>query len=287
MKIKNIIIIAALVFITCLTGCADLKEDAISDAQPVSVHPEGFEKPSHPNFHGNFIKANGWNMLQCRSCHAADYNGANEAVSCRTCHTGPDGPETCNTCHGSLADPSRSAPPEDLEGRTGTENRGVGAHSMHLLSNIIGNTVACGECHVVPAKTYTEGHLDTALPAEVVFGELANADSLAAVYEADDLTCENVYCHGNFAFQRSQAVETNRFIYTAERMTGNNKTVTWNDVGSGQAACGSCHGLPPTGHLGAGEWGIETCVACHWEVVDASGQIIDKTKHINGVIDAR
>lgn len=287
MKIKNKFVITGLILIAFLSGCSELKEDAISQPDPISVHPEGFEKPAHPNFHGEFIKEAGWNMLQCRSCHGGDYNGANNAVSCRTCHTGPDGPESCNTCHGSFGNIERIAPPQDANGNTETINRGVGAHSMHLYDNEAGNAVACGECHLVPQKTYTEGHLDTALPAEVIFGDLAKAHAGNPAYNAEQLTCENVYCHGSFEFLMSEAVETNRFIYTADKMTGNNKTVKWTDVGNNEAACGTCHGLPPQGHLGAGDWGIETCVTCHWQVVDASGKIIDKTKHINGVADAR
>ena len=48
-----------------------------------------------------------------------------------------------------------------------------------------------------------------------------------------------------------------------------------------EAQCGSCHGLPPTGHVDFG--GLSTCTNCHFGIVNAQGQIIDKSKHINGV----
>lgn len=287
MKLKYIYLITVLLLVTFLAGCSELKEDAVSQPMPISVHPEGFERPSHPDFHGHFIRSAGWNMLQCRSCHGADYNGANQAVSCKTCHDDAGGPESCNTCHGSFADVTRIAPPEDTNEGTATTSRGVGAHSIHLYDAMIGSRVACFECHIVPQTTYTEGHLDTGLPAEVTFGDLAKSRGANPTYNSETLTCDNTYCHGSFQFLQSEAVETNRFIYTADAMIGNNQSVSWTDVGSGQAACGSCHGLPPQGHLGAGQWGIETCVTCHWEVVDAAGNIIDNTRHINGVIDAR
>jgi len=287
MKINNIFIISVLLSIAFLSGCSDLKEDIAAQPEPISVHPEGFETPGDPDFHGHFIRNAGWNMQQCKSCHGGDYNGANQAVSCRTCHQGPEGPESCNTCHGSFGDVTRIAPPGDVSGNNQTSDRGVGAHANHLYDNVLGNSVACVECHVVPEQTYTQGHLDTALPAEIVFGDLSKAHSGNPAYNSENLTCDNVYCHGAFTFRKSDAVEINRFIYTADSMAGNFNSVRWTDVGTNAASCGSCHGLPPQGHLGAGEWGIETCVSCHWEVVDASGKIIDKAKHINGDIDAR
>ena len=48
------------------------------------------------------------------------------------------------------------------------------------------------------------------------------------------------------------------------------------------AVCGSCHGLPPTGHIAATLTG---CGICHGSVVDTEGNIIDKTKHINGQVN--
>jgi hypothetical protein len=48
--------------------------------------------------------------------------------------------------------------------------------------------------------------------------------------------------------------------------------------------CGFCHGIPPTGHLDFGLT-IQSCVTCHSAVVDVDGNIIDKSKHINGQAD--
>ncbi len=63
-------------------------------------------------------------------------------------------------------------------------------------------------------------------------------------------------------------------------MVGNNFSAKWNQVDGSQAECGSCHGLPPTGHQAST---LTACVNCHIGVVDNQGNIIDKTKHINGV----
>ncbi len=66
-------------------------------------------------------------------------------------------------------------------------------------------------------------------------------------------------------------------------MEGNNSAVIWNKVDDTQAQCGSCHGLPPTGHVDFG--GLTTCVNCHQGVVNGQGQITNSGKHINGVIN--
>ena len=76
----------------------------------------------------------------------------------------------------------------------------------------------------------------------------------------------------------------NQFAYTAEKITGNSQTVIWNKVDGSQIKCGSCHGLPPKGHITA-NIGLKDCAGCHWDVVDANGNIINKVKHINGKID--
>ena len=74
-------------------------------------------------------------------------------------------------------------------------------------------------------------------------------------------TCSGVYCHGG--------------SYTDTNAT--NKTPLWTG-GPGQASCGSCHGLPPSSHARS------SCVECHPKVIDASGNIIDASRHVDGKI---
>ena len=71
---------------------------------------------------------------------------------------------------------------------------------------------------------------------------------------------------------------SNQFAYTADKMMGNNRSVIWNQVDGSQAVCGSCHNLPPDGHIAN-----PNCSNCHPGVVDANRNIIDQTKHINGM----
>jgi len=166
---------------------------------------------------------------------------------------------------------------------TETSARGVGAHQPHLgasaLSAII--TPECDHCHVSPASFSEAGHIDSSSPgvAEVTFSLFTtNNETLSSHWDPATATCSDTYCHGAWAFNKSES--TNSWAYTADVMVGNNATVSWTDVGTGEAECGTCHGLPPTGHMPA-----STCNACHPRVVDAAFNIIDKTLHINGEPD--
>ncbi len=271
-----------------ISGCSDL-ENNIAPAEKVSVHKQGFTSKSSSNFHGLLIKNDNWNMKDCQQCHAADFSGGLTGASCNTCHTNPGGPLACNTCHGDFADPTRIAPPRDINGDTSTTIKGVGAHANHLYSHTLSSKVACEDCHKVPSTVYTAGHLDSDLPAEVALTNLAVANIASnATYNASDASCSNTYCHGNFEFDKADAAPQDTFVFVSDKIVGNNKTVNWTQVDGTQAKCGSCHGtsesIAPQGHL---PLPITACFNCHGDVVDENGNIIDQSKHINGIINAR
>ncbi len=278
------ILIAGLLSGFIFISCSDLNTD-ISQPQSITIHKEGIISSGHPNFHGNIIKLNNWNMKDCQQCHAADYSGGVANASCLTCHTSTRGPEACNTCHGSFTNPQRIAPPRDLSGNIFTDVKTVGAHAKHLYDNIIGARVFCSNCHNVPSAVYTEGHIDDTPGAEVLLKNLATFNAASnAQYDPETATCSNTYCHGNFEFYRDSTSAENRFAYTAEKMVGLNKTVSWTKVDGTEAECGSCHGLPPEGHI---QVPLSSCYSCHQGVIDQDGNIIDKTKHVNGVLNSR
>jgi len=290
MKMKKYLIyILPLIFLAALLqGCADLQSD-ISKPVEVNFHGPGSLNPSAPDFHGNMVRNAKWDMKVCESCHGADLTGNTAEGNCMNCHTEEDGPKACNTCHGTFADPSRIAPPRDISENISSALKGVGAHVQHIYERDLGARVRCSTCHIIPQDVYQPGHMvNDDLPAEVMLkGDafLFGADN--AAYDYNSTSCANSYCHGNFTFYRDSADVTNRFAYTADRMTGLNKTVTWTNVNQGEAVCGSCHGLPPEGHIVNAEITINTCYQCHGDVIDENGFIIDKEKHINGEKDAR
>lgn len=228
----------------------------------IAVHKTGIKSPSSENFHGKFIQAHNYDLGECSQCHGDNYAGGLISTSCNICHDQSNGPEACNTCHGDFNNPVKIAPE-------------VGAHYSHLENTVIAAEVSCETCHNVPAAFNSAGHIDSTPGAEVI---LTGAAGEGSTFNPANMTCNNTYCHGNFEFLKSES--NFQFVYTADKMEGNNFNPDWNKLDASQAACGTCHGLPPVGHIPSD---LSSCVNCHAGVVDAAGNIIDKTKHINGV----
>ena len=127
MKINFVINIILLSMLLISFSCSE-KKDPFS----ITTHPEGWNNKESSFFHGIMILESNANTDNCKSCHGVDYLGGTTGVSCTSagCHSNPDGPEACNTCHGNEIN---AAPPEDLYGNTGTTIVGVGAHQSHLM----------------------------------------------------------------------------------------------------------------------------------------------------------
>jgi hypothetical protein len=99
-------------------------------------------------------------------------------------------------------------------------------------------------------------------------------------YHYDSLKCSNTFCHGNWKLRKSAS--RNQFIYADSVIVGNKFSPLWTG-GSSQANCGTtCHNLPPAGHI---QYNISVCSSCHSGIIDNAGNIIDRTKHINGKIN--
>jgi predicted CxxxxCH...CXXCH cytochrome family protein len=163
--------------------------------------------------------------------------------------------ESCTLCHGGT-DNQTGAPPRDLLGKVDPSLPSVGAHTAHLAANRFANPIACDACHVVPATVNSPGHGDNAV--EVPFGPLAHADGVTPSFNPTDGTC-TVYCHG-------------------ASLDGGEKSAPGWTLGSSQAYCGSCHGLPP----GPPHVSRPDCETCHPGYTKTS---VDKTMHVNGVPD--
>ncbi len=279
---KYLLIVSISVFV--IASCSKLENDISTPLTPAGVHPEGFGKPGNSNFHSVWFKQNNWNLKFCQQCHAANYTGGTTGISCLTCHTEPAGPEACNTCHGDFSNPERISPPLDLSGNSSASARGVGAHTVHVYANGLSENIDCYECHPGNPgyKNYVYTHVGTP-PADIEFGKFSSGNGNPK-YDFNILTCSDVYCHGNFSFPK----DSSQFplFYSDSVITGENFSPVWNKVDSSQAYCGSCHLLPPRGHKDAGtDPTASTCSSCHPKVVDNDGNIIDKSRHINGKKD--
>lgn len=247
----------------------------------IVVHKPGILTPTSPEFHVNYIKGQQWDLTQCAQCHGATYSGGKSSPTCNNCHSNPGGPEACNTCHGDFNDPSKIAPPRAVNGETSPASPKVGAHDYHLFNAVNGKNTACGDCHTVPAKLTSAGHIDNDGKAEVKFlTTKTGMGSAAATYSFTTNKCTNTYCHGNF--QLTKANSQYQFIYSGDSMGGLNKEVLWTKQDGTQTTCGSCHGLPPEGHI---TYSMNTCSICHQDVMDNKGKIANPSLHMNGKVN--
>lgn len=243
----------------------------------ITVHTEGIMDNHSNQFHGKFIESKNWNLAICSSCHGSDYAGGTKSPTCKTCHSSAQGPEACNSCHGDFANPSRVSPPRSLNNAVATTDPGVGAHIKHLTDLKLRPSLVCNDCHIVPGGLKSAGHIDNSPKSEVIFSSFSDLGPSKSVYSFSSNKCSNNYCHGNFEYSKSTSKY--QFAYSADKMKGANFEPQWNKVDGTQGACGTCHGLPPTGHTSSL---LTSCANCHTGIVDKTGKIIDITKHNNG-----
>lgn len=252
-------------------------------SRQATLHGRGWTDTASANFHGNAIRTANWDMSVCKTCHGSRYEGGLTGVSCLTCHTNPTGPEYCTTCHGSS---DNLAPPRDLNGNTDRTAPGVGAHQQHYVGStrISSLQMPCSGCHIVPPTLYSPGHVDTPEPAEVTMTSglsVTPSEGLipSPTYNTVTMRCDNSFCHGNWQLKKSSS--PNGFIYTDSVIVGANYSPLWTGT-SAEAACGTCHTNPPAGHY---PYELRECYNCHTGIMNAAGQIVDKSKHINGKVN--
>ncbi len=277
------LVVVAIGLALVVASCSDLKSDLPAPTSgALTVHPTGWKTTGSATFHGLTIRENLWDMRACRSCHGLIYDGGTSGVSCRTCHFSAAGPENCSTCHGSSTSP---APPRDLSNNTATTTRGVGAHQIHLLGTTRAKGVTCADCHRIPEGVYATSHIDGDNRAEIIMESYlatlkTSSGSVvpAPAYSSTTFSCSNTYCHGTFK-------------------NGNTTNVAvWTNPAT--AACGTCHGdpnaadpaqiaLPKTSAQGGTHPNptSTSCSVCHGGVVNASRQIINASKHIDGKLN--
>jgi predicted CxxxxCH...CXXCH cytochrome family protein len=237
--------------------------DATSGGCAVSCHDAGGERP-RPSWDET-------KPMTCNDCHrsppAGHFKGA-----CDRCHreanadgtelvAGPlhlngrvdlgDGSGGCGACHGHGDDPWPAS----------------GAHDAHRDPGIT-TAIACSDCHVVPVNVLDPGHIGDGV-ARVVFSGRAIARGAAPAWTGK--ACVGVACHGA-GLAEAPAIAEPR----------------WSDVSGAAAACGACHGIPPTQHTPSTSCGRSTCHSGETSPgpdgaprITAAGRAL----HVNGAID--
>jgi predicted CxxxxCH...CXXCH cytochrome family protein len=191
----------------------------------------------------------------CNGCHH-EVNASGTALTGLTLHMNGRvdlgaGGTACGACHGNADDPMPPTP----------------SHQLHRATQLT-REVPCGECHVVPERADSPGHLDVGetTPADIVFGALARARGQSAHIKAQ--TCLAIACHG------------------AGLPDGIERALVWNAPAAGD--CAGCHGVPPGGSHPQ-DSGCAS-VVCHGdEVTQAEPPAITqpgRSRHIDGMIQA-
>jgi predicted CxxxxCH...CXXCH cytochrome family protein len=271
-KIFSVTILLFIFTVVLFQGCSKQADNLVMTPTTSIFHGDGWLTPTSSNFHGNIIKTSYNRKLDsCKTCHGNDYKGGNTQTSCFNCHQ--NGPEGCNVCHGNS---QHIYPPKSLSGHLLPTEQGVGAHDIHLTldsTQRYSARVLCTECHL-PVNSFNDTNHIGLNPgsAEIIFGTLAKTTTQGfipnPVWNSTTQTCSNTYCHGYFKGGNS----------TAQPVFNNPNSVV----------CGSCHGNPTTGDpkpLTGHQYFPDQCYYCHGIVVDSSRTIINKYKHVNGVID--
>ena len=270
----------------------------IDNGTPASAYPQGLAHREGlieiiTNIHGqigaSYSKGTSFAQTDTPTLGTCSNTFCHGTVS-PTWGTDLSGTSQCKRCHGDTGNPN-DAPPVDTAGNTGTVSSNVsddvqvGAHQAHLQSlNDYSSDITCDECHAVPSAVGDAGHIDSALPAEMTWGDLATHNSgvyaggqdLTPTYAGSGGVCSN-YCHGGNTFPADGSPSTQT-------------DPDWNTSlfsGTGGSDCGQCHGNPPnTGSHGGVSANV--CSGCHLHVNDSATSapfFNDLPLHINGVLD--
>ncbi|MBT1072496.1 CxxxxCH/CxxCH domain c-type cytochrome [Pelotalea chapellei] len=185
----------------------------------------------------------------------------------------------------------------------------VGAHFQHITSMPYkySGKIDCSGCHLKPTGPYTPGHIDSALPAELNFNDLAksgvqNGYTSAAHqpgYNYGTRQCNNVWCHGAGMNSNEGTGPYGSVGPTKDGGTlGSPAPAIWNSpflTGVGTNDCVKCHAFPPPAlESGYTHWDEDNnrpyianqCVLCHKHVDNTGYGFTNPVKHVNGVVDS-
>ncbi len=242
--------LAVLVVAACVpAGCAESREQPA----PAGAHPAGWANRNadggvdteNPNFHATWLSKNGFPLSRCQQCHGDDFSGGAVAVSCSQagCHSAPNGPIACTTCHGSQGTPRPSS----------------GAHWAHARF--------CNTCHQVPVETAADVQRHASGDASTIirFGNLALQGAAAGApptWDSHTQVCSNTYCHGaaSPAWTSPVPIQCNG----CHKAPPSNHARWARVATSDTASCTTCH-PSPTGstHVDGQVELTASCTSCH------------------------
>jgi predicted CxxxxCH...CXXCH cytochrome family protein len=193
-------------------------------------------RPVEDYRHGSYVHPDGWSDPNSADFHGTHISNTGwDFAPCQKCH----GDDFKGGASGASCYTCHDQGPTSCTTCHGQPPK-TGAHVAHVNQD----GFDCTSCHVKPLVYTDAGHLDGMVTVTLEKG----------TYQ--DKKCSGVYCHGG-TFTDSNAKNT---------------TPNWNG-GSGEATCGSCHGLGPSGHVST------QCADCHPKQADGTGP-----RHVDGKI---
>jgi predicted CxxxxCH...CXXCH cytochrome family protein len=219
------------------------------------------------------------NFPYCQGCHQVAQN-ATVPPGCQNCHlTSPVAtPTGCTSCH---ANPPNST----------TYPNVAATHAAHVTAGKV-STVAltCADCHTglglgtVDHQVRAKARTATGRANPVVFSSLSLIGTTAAFNDVNG-QCTNAYCHGA--------------QMPGDDTTGSNRSPIWSNsflpANISVAACGTCHGFPPTtasGHPAVSApttFPLGSGCSCHANISGTgttyTNIFVNKALHINGIFE--
>ncbi len=224
------------------------------------VHPADFVDPRSARGHGAVLRRKRWSQMldakdgdACGRCHDGAPNRAAfattgtapGATACTSCHSEPDGPLDCGTCHG-----------DGARARVAcfTQTPKNDAHRAHVAPSAAKQSgLACATCHPAPTKAgdFSGLHGDGGLQVQLalIAGPLSHFDPTTK-------RCAT-RCHAGPGAGRPAPA--------------------WNEPE--KMGCTSCHASPPDAH------GKGACSSCHRETNAAGTALLATALHLNGKVE--
>lgn len=221
----------------------------------------------------------------------------------------PTATPLCEKCHGSATSARGFYNTRGPDGTLSIYSAAIGVHDIHLqnpnsprkstFSRFTSFAVGmhCNQCHFNPTGPFSAGHIDSALPAEVPFthmSSIAHTGDAFGYYSTPTFTsatqtCNSVWCHGS-----GMQSNTARGKYAGKTPVSLTPP-KWNlPILATGNACTKCHAMPPAAsssadthwNVGAGRaFTLNECVGCHQHLNSSATGFVNKSLHINGVVD--
>ncbi|QVW34712.1 CxxxxCH/CxxCH domain-containing protein [Geobacter sulfurreducens] len=256
------------------------------------------------NTHYSYSSAKTPGSAPYGTCYNGNCHGARRTLAWEPPNHAVPLCEKCHTTSPSAAGFYSTSGPGSTTSKTDPY---VGAHFQHITSMPFRYSarIDCSGCHLKPTGPYTPGHIDSALPAEVIFGAIAgsgvqNGYSSAEhqpSYNYASRECSNVWCHGGGMASNVGAGPYGSAV-TDGGSLGSPAPAVWNSpylTGVGTNDCVKCHAFPPAAPLpGYTHWDdnnnrpfvANQCILCHKHVDNTGYAFKDPKLHVNGVVDS-